>query len=102
MTEDEAKTKWCPFAREPLTAYDGSIPIGSSVVNRTRNGTAPFASLCLASECMAWRDNKHNRSTTWEGKGVIPPLGATILSDGSWKIDIASVGGHCGLAGAPQ
>ena len=44
MTEDEAKTKWCPMAR--------SVGNGE---NRTPFGAADASCLCLASGCMAWR-----------------------------------------------
>jgi hypothetical protein len=36
MTEEEAKTKWCPFMRTP-------------------HALGPTANRCIASECMAWR-----------------------------------------------
>lgn len=48
MTEEEAKTKWCPFARQDtrggVTSYGGE---GSS--------TYPVKCMCIASACMAWR-----------------------------------------------
>ncbi len=37
MTEDEAKTKWCPFRDNRPHWYPSDTP------------------LCVASECMAWR-----------------------------------------------
>lgn len=60
MTEDEAKTKWCPFARVAVYtrggfASDRSDPV---VVNRdsTDTRTSPDgATGCLGSGCMAWR-----------------------------------------------
>lgn len=53
LTEDEAKTKWCPFS---CTGYHGiglnrlSLPIGGSreqreIIHDTR---------CIASGCMMW------------------------------------------------
>ena len=42
MTEDEAKTKWCPMAKGPWV----------ETVNR---GRATEDCLCIASACMAWR-----------------------------------------------
>ena len=44
MTEDEAKTKWCPFQRQSEQGVGGSY-------NRPTNGG--FG--CIASDCMAWR-----------------------------------------------
>ena len=71
MTEDEAKTKWCPFAK----ALD---PTGKVASNRMdydfesgANNPDPDC-LCLGSGCMAWR----------------------------WT-EIESRNGHCGLAGEP-
>jgi hypothetical protein len=49
MTESEAKTKWCPFARV------GSETSGLGAMNRdVRKGVMPEA-LCIGSACMAWR-----------------------------------------------
>ena len=56
MTEDEAKTKWCPFARVPFAAVDsGKVPIGAPVSNRTADGTATTTHTCFGSACMAFR-----------------------------------------------
>lgn len=80
MTEDEAKTKWCPFARvyefgnreSAITAGVGLMPINSN---------------CIASQCMAWR---------WGA----PPTGwlehATAEQRKTYRPH-----GFCGLAGKP-
>lgn len=70
MLESEAKTKWCPLARElsymltpsaPQTLYGvygvrvdtpTSIMPGASGINR--NPSAPYIARCLGSECTAW------------------------------------------------
>ena len=88
MTEDEAKTKWCPFARVSL--HDGEA-IGNHAANRFPVNTGgEMYSRCIGSECMAWR---------W--KYVLPDesteLGMNAHktdSDGNWL-------GYCGLAGKP-
>jgi len=60
MTEDEAKTKWCPNARS-------ARPGGN---NRHSDGNGRFDCLCIGSGCMAWR---------WQGKteGYCGNAGAT-------------------------
>ena len=47
MTEDEAKTKWCPHVRVPRVA--------GSTSNRDSDGDFLQEHLCVASQCMAWR-----------------------------------------------
>jgi hypothetical protein len=81
VTEDQAKTKWCPFARYVIDAQT-VFPTGnrfegqetSQVPNEAAKGC-----LCIASDCMAWR----------------------------WRpVDLANGGqfgdGNCGLAGEPK
>lgn len=70
MTEDEARKKWCPFARSG--AYVGSglefSPVSGCAVNRDGPATSTIdasGTRCIASECMAWR---------WR-PGTNPPLG---------------------------
>lgn len=84
MTEDEAKTKWCPFARKPWTSYDAT-PQG---VNRARDGAKAVKCNCLASGCMAWRVETEARWFDAVGQGA--------------HVKQVSVGGHCGLAGSPR
>jgi len=43
LSEQEARNKWCPFARV------------RSGVNRHYDGTIMISTCCIASECMAWR-----------------------------------------------
>lgn len=44
MTEDEAKTKWCPMARTITPVMQEA---------QCTNGTWDFR--CIASDCMMWR-----------------------------------------------
>jgi len=48
MTEDEAKTKWCPAARSSADQGDYSA-------NRRSDGKVDIGCFCIASDCMAWR-----------------------------------------------
>ena len=73
MTEDEAKTKWCPHAR---------VGDRDCAPNRDCDGTILSVHKCIASQCMAWR--------------AVPVKSTNI--DG---VTIHENGGYCGLAGAP-
>ena len=46
MTEDEAKTKWCPHVR--FTSNDERM-------YDNRPSRHPDTACCIASDCMAWR-----------------------------------------------
>ena len=57
VTEDEARKKWCPFARQ-MSLVEDEVVGRSSSWNRT-SGIQQNPK-CIASECMAW---------TWWGIG---------------------------------
>lgn len=80
MTEEEAKTKWCPFARTKTLKFS-SEDGGVAAANRDFDGL-PIDQLhsCMASACMAWRAFN---------------LDAQMREGGPR-------GGFCGLAGAPS
>lgn len=81
MTEDEAKTRWCPFAR--VTDPHRTLNKAWNRVD-SRSGAAPFLSpppaLCIGSACMAWRRDLDGADDTKVGWGT---------------------NGYCGLAGRP-
>lgn len=108
FTEDEAKTKWCPFARvtsiddRPSARPDDGALIGPHTPSYNRQyvqdfdlkqqlqpdgrharfNVIPTVALCIGSKCMAWR---------WNDNG----------SQNSVTARPASGKGYCGLAGAP-
>lgn len=117
MTEAEAKSKWCPFAR--LVSGD-ETPGGATISRDTAaafnrvsvsNGdvvTTPHAAKCLGSACMAWRarggptriENASNPDGPPEGDGWKPVPGQ--LRNIDWVRDVPGQSvGYCGLAGAP-
>lgn len=105
MTEDEAKTKWCPHAVASHTdprvkvqyADDGTVCL-----------EPVFRHNCIGSACMAWRwsndrdlaDNpklcrvrNKDGSTTVVSKSTAKARGWEVVADNT---------GYCGLAGAFQ
>jgi len=50
MTEDEAKTKWCPQSRFTFNIY--GVPEVSNL--SFEDDSAPCNTLCIASGCMWW------------------------------------------------
>jgi hypothetical protein len=68
LTEDEAKTKWCPFARVALRNKEGAV---STAFNRQENSKneASAVGLCIGSACMAWRGLKADDAGGYVGRG---------------------------------
>jgi hypothetical protein len=83
MTEDEAKTKWCPFARVSLAGTKLQISPHNRAEadhgSRVDSVPNPPYARCLGSACMAWR---------WAQE----PLPAVVD-------DAVEGRGYCGLAG---
>jgi hypothetical protein len=75
MTEQEARTKWCPFFRTAVAIGPMGLIEWS---NRDNIGVMP--TICIGSACMAWRWDRNKN----DGTEVVPPKH-----------------GHCGLAGKP-
>ena len=85
MTEDEAKQKWCPFARVSSLVDGETHP----AANRLQTLDHEVVSYCIASDCMAWRwVGSHHDGT--------PP---TISTDENENRKL--IKGYCGLAGKP-
>ena len=94
MTEEEAKTKWCPHVvashtdpRQPPSQYE-----------REAGATSPFRHNCIGSACMAWR---------WKrGPVEARPARPAYDEESGKHYDIparkaAPGDGFCGLAGQP-
>lgn len=87
MTEEEAKGKWCPFARMITGTIDekgrSEHPSNATAYNRIVDGGRWSFSAgggCIGSACMAWRKNRDPDRI---------------------RAGISEYGGHCGLAGEP-
>lgn len=65
MTEAEAKTKWCPFGRG-MTFKDNprETATGFNIGLNTDTREQIPITMCLGSECMAWRTYEEYRGDT--------------------------------------
>lgn len=75
MTEDEAKTKWCPQ----------TLQARLMVTDHVKLPVEMGGALCIGSACMAWRWHQ----PTYSGRYGETPTGE------------APTEGHCGLASRP-
>ena len=92
MTEEEAKTKWCPFARCLGYADDAEGDESACSFNREYEGKGAPGAFCIASQCMAWR---------WQdGSHFDPTRNAWVVDYGQHGKGLAR--GYCGLAGVPR
>lgn len=109
MTEEEARRKWCPFAR-----WDPGVSDNGAATNRHGDGGKPFitqtaAYRCIASSCMAWRWGAPQRETTWtsgeppEGDDWTAPTDEKQRPGDSvrWERSVTIRRGFCGLGGRP-
>ena len=91
MTEDEAKTKWCPQSR-------------------CANQDPSLHDNCIASMCMAWRWSEAKRSAAFleavqahmvaSDKPNFNTSVQAVYAETGGKFERSE--GYCGLAGAPQ
>lgn len=90
MTEDEAKTKWCPHAVASHTN-----PRAGFETSEQLDGLPPYPKTfaCIASACMAWRWIKlpYEETRLVHEPGYAEPVQARRQIPGD---------GYCGLAGA--
>ena len=63
MTEDEAKTKWCPFARHPVLVNYSTVVS----VNRGTDDDSLIQGIsrCIGSRCMGWVAEKELADDGW-------------------------------------
>ena len=88
MTEEEAKMKWCPFARPSQNHPDGCGEVRGNRVLPHEPRHYPDDCLCLGSDCMAWRWYKWQE--TENVAGFLPET----------RTHTSTMDGHCGLAGS--
>jgi len=84
LTEEEAKTKWCPFARVAGRTTSDNAAQGC---NRNYTGGPDSGGLCIGSACMAWR---------WKARFGTDPVNPENCAQ------LEPMYGYCGLAGRPE
>lgn len=118
MTEDEAKTKWCPFVRTGLVSGSGGVAVNHSIDGD--DPEAPFSvheqTRCIGSGCMAWRRSGEIEWAATEMERIgnalraVPPEGdgwqeangiSVDISHYRWRRIKPGTEGYCGLAGDP-
>lgn len=82
MTEEDAKTKWCPLVRQLGTLRQPALPGGTDYVvaagsqNRGYAMGGPLDNCrCIASACMAWRTGIWDHQRNLEPKDRTPGVG---------------------------
>jgi len=85
MTEDEARTKWCPMVRVLVTRND-NVWQGNMLTNRGEIPASNTDTLCIASDCMMWQatDNEFDPEPPQTSAVRVPQKGKPA--------------GYCGLA----
>lgn len=91
LTEEEAKTKWCPHVRQS----DG---IGEVATNRWDEDNNPAYARCIASECMAWEwatkpNPDFKECNMWPDQRARHEMDRTLPDHER---------GYCGLSGKPN
>jgi hypothetical protein len=106
MTEEQAKTKWCPNARH-VTSDDAGMPAANRMGPENGGiGGLPW-NKCVASDCMAWRFTKRIgsgpiRTTTDAMPDDVPGHTWRSAIDGSNVKGLFLLVGYCGAFGRPE
>ena len=96
MTEDEAKTKWCPMVH---VRYLGTIaPKGEEERAMEVSERKERLSKCLASSCMMWRWDSENEEGCNQEGGQASCFMKIRCRDCEY-MTVTPKMGHCGLAG---
>jgi hypothetical protein len=106
MTENEAKTKWCPFVR--VSAGAGCIGGVSNRQDGSHNKTPDGNPNCIGSACMAWREAEPEFGEILESRPADP--GTANPDPEHWGYHMPTESWvrrqmirkfYCGLAGKP-
>jgi hypothetical protein len=114
LTEEQAKEKWCPFARFNIVSRNMPSP---GPMNRAGDDRGedmnPRQARCIGSQCMAWRrvpqyEVHHHVNACRKPELDRPPGDGWQLQpeqnghNAYWTRENAIAKGYCGLAGQEQ
>lgn len=104
MTEDDAKTKWCPMARYGVRDNSGAWT-GTShnrailLDNDSENRESPVTTIkCIGSDCMMWRQGQ-KRNPAWKPRHGMIAYEEQHPADQEPAYIVDPDHGYCGLAG---
>lgn len=99
MTEEEAKTKWCPMS----LYLHNTDSMGNRWKQEPLDGEPyalnPIACRCISSACMFWRW-KNKRNPNWKPQRVMA-YPQPHPEDAPAAYIASDTEGYCGLAGRP-
>jgi hypothetical protein len=102
MSEEEARTKWCPMVRIML-GHDNQAWQGLSVTNRGVTFSGPQDCMCIGSNCMMWRSRERSHCSVTDGTSCPPakldPEHPCI--ECKWNVIEFKGEGFCGIGGKP-
>ena len=92
MTEDEAKTKWCPMVRLGVTVGGEPAPGLNRFTNPNNMKSMDFAK-CIGSACMMWRNAESEQYVN----------GMRLQHTSTYPVEavVTVRHGYCGIAGKP-
>lgn len=97
LTEEEAKTKWCPETRVHVVPDMGGVYVNKPLSESNTYGYATEKSvMCIGSACMAWRwatNGGHYEAVAPNHHG--PSFARLIPGTGT----LSTTHGYCGKAG---
>ncbi|KAA1057196.1 hypothetical protein [Azospirillum argentinense] len=92
MTEEEARTKWCPHARQSTDNF--------TTYNRSESGKVDDSCNCVASDCAAWRWMSAHSADDFDLVDVPgDPIGALVRRR---NYEGEARRGFCGAFGKPE
>lgn len=89
MTEEEAKGKWCPFARYAMREEPAANRWKQSEGADEPHALNPVPCRCIGSACMAWR---------WSAGATFDAKRGFFVQD-LGEHGVGHARGYCGLAG---